>query len=68
MNKQALEAVVVEMAGHLQAALTAIEVALLTGSVEMLPAARAEIVAGWDALGAAAAPALAGGGNDRPER
>ena len=68
MNKQALETLVVEMAGHLQAALTVIEVALMTGSVDLLPAAREEIVASWEALGAAAAPVLAEGNRGRPER
>ena len=67
MNKKALEALLIEMSGHLQAALTVIEVVLMTGSTDLLPAAREEITASWRALETAAAPVLAADGRSNGE-
>ena len=50
-----MEELAAEMLSHLQAALTAIEVTLLTGSTDMLPVAQREIVAGCKLVEAAVA-------------
>lgn len=67
MNKHAVEEMLHEMAGHLQAALTAVEAAVLTGTFEPLDTATAALVASWTTLTATLAPELAGDGREAPD-
>lgn len=66
MNIQTLTELWVEMAGHLQAALTLIEVVLLDGPNEALEGVARETMSAWRAFETRARPVLEANGHVGP--